>query len=115
MLEVKCSGEALDSNSDLLTLRLYTTPDNEMLASVNLRKFKCMSSSTFASCYVNERDSQRTSLSVLVVDLKEDEMRSFGCTAGYEADGWIESKSWTLAVRRNSECGECVCEGGGCV
>ena len=108
VLEVRCSGEALDTNADLLTLRLYTTPDTEMLASVNLRKFKCMSSSSFASCDVNERDSRRTSLNVLVTDLKEGESRSFGCTAGYEADGWIESKSWTLEAKRNSECGVSV-------
>ena len=109
VLEVRCSGEALDTNADLLTLRLYTTPDTEMLASVNLRKFKCMSSSSFASCDVNERDSRRTSLNVLVTDLKEGESRSFGCTAGYEADGWIESKSWTLEAKRNSECGVLCC------
>ncbi|XP_070201554.1 uncharacterized protein [Littorina saxatilis] len=102
VVEVTCSGEALASNSDLLTLRLQTSPDDELLVSVNLRKHKCtVSLITFAACHINERDSRRTSLNVLVMDLKDGEERTYGCTAGYEADGWLESKTWTLSVKKN--------------
>nr|KAG5701997.1 hypothetical protein BaRGS_015732 [Batillaria attramentaria] len=87
VLEVQCSGEILDSSSDLLMLTLYSTlystsESRQILASVNLRTEKCVSSQLFASCHLNTRDPKKTKLKVLVADLAEGELRSYGCTAG---------------------------------
>ncbi|XP_076457323.1 uncharacterized protein LOC143291367 [Babylonia areolata] len=112
VLEITCTGDVLDTSADLLTLNLYTKVKGEggsgggdnsraKLASVNLRKNQCVSSHLFASCHVHDRDSLRTSLKVLVMDLGPGEERTFGCTAGYEEDSWLRSQSWTLVVRRN--------------
>ncbi|KAL8563673.1 hypothetical protein ACOMHN_035407 [Nucella lapillus] len=106
VLEVTCAGDVLDPTADLLTLSLYSNPERgqnnrDILASVNLRKYKCVSSTSFASCQVNNRDSLKTNLKILVMDLRPGEVRTFGCTAGYELNTWLQSKSWTLALRRN--------------
>lgn len=105
ILAVECSGEALDSNTVLLTMTLYSPAHdvNSRLASLSYVQTKCLTYRTFTSCLLDPRDSRKTRLQVLVMDMEEGESRTFGCTIGYETNGWTQSVSWSLVVRRNGE------------
>lgn len=103
VLEVVCSGRTLKMNSDLLTITLHASMDNDVIASLNLRKLKCQSSYLFTSCHMDESDSRKTLLRVLVLDLADGERRRLSCTVGFETAGWIHSEKWSLDIQRNSK------------
>lgn len=102
---VKCSGDALEHNTVLLTMVLYCMKGQakHTLASVSIVQDRCLTADSFSSCTVVERDSRKTTLKSLVVDLPYQESRTCGCTVGYEANGWTQSVSWFVEVRRNSK------------
>ncbi|XP_025102314.1 uncharacterized protein LOC112568945 isoform X7 [Pomacea canaliculata] len=99
VLEVECSGETLASDKDLLSMVLYSARDNKVLATVNLKTRECATSDRFSSCVFDERDSHRTRLRALVLDIAEGETWPFGCnlTTFKTADGAI-FVSWTAVA-----------------
>lgn len=105
--EVECSGNALESNIDLLGITLFHVEGNHKIASVNMRVNECSSSDTFSSCYIDQMESRKSRLATLVVDLKADETRMFGCNiTGFRA-GLGHFVTWLHAVRHLSmyDCG----------
>ena len=103
VLQVMCSAETLDSSSVLLTMTLYS-PSHEkenVIASVSVVKNKCTTSTSFSSCLLDEHDSRKSKLVTLVTDLGVGESRSYGCTVGYETNGWTNTITWSTVLRRN--------------
>ena len=95
--EVECSGEKLAADTDLLTMVLYHVPDKRVLATANLKRKECSTSDQFSSCLINDRDSHRTRLSTLVLDLAERELRHYGCNlTTFKTDGTTDIISWSI-------------------
>ncbi|KAL8563676.1 hypothetical protein ACOMHN_035410 [Nucella lapillus] len=95
--EVECSGEVLDTDTDLLTMVLYHVPDKQKVATANLKSGECSTSDQFSSCLINIHDSHRTKLRTLVLDLVEGELRHFGCNlTTFKSDGSTDIVSWTI-------------------
>ena len=78
MVEVECSGEALSADRDLLTVVLFRVggPRRRVLATANLKSGECATSSAFSACRLHARDSHRTRLATLVLDLAPGEQRA---------------------------------------
>ncbi|KAL8563674.1 hypothetical protein ACOMHN_035408 [Nucella lapillus] len=100
--EIECSGSALDSAADgLLSTILYSVRDGRVLASANFATKNCLTTDTFSSCVIDARDSRRTRVRALVLDLKEEESREFGCNVtAYSSLGKALEFSWIVSVTR---------------
>ncbi|XP_076457957.1 uncharacterized protein LOC143291754 isoform X2 [Babylonia areolata] len=97
--EVECSGEVLDSSTDLLTMVLYHVPDKRKVATANLKSGECSTSDHFSSCLIGRHDSHRTKLRTLVLDLSPEEPRRFGCNlTTFSTDGTTSIISWTIVA-----------------
>ena len=102
--EVMCTGETLSSDSDLLTMILYTVPQDAVVAFVNLGKQDCYTSESFVSCEIDQSDPRRSRLKTLVADLAEGQTREFGCNlTAVAARGRMLIYSWKLSVHQPSE------------
>lgn len=100
--EVSCSGATLDSDANVFSMALYEK--GRQLAQVNVMTNECTTSGRFSSCDINTRDSRRSVLKTLLIDLSEEETKEFVCelnslkTGGrptltvwnLEVDGWSE-------------------------
>ncbi|KAK7488919.1 hypothetical protein BaRGS_00019876, partial [Batillaria attramentaria] len=78
MLEVECTGNVLDSKTNLQTIVLYSVADNKVLATADLKHKECLTYGGYASCVMNPYDALKTRLRVLVLDLQFEEIRVFG-------------------------------------
>ena len=103
--EVECSGERLDSDTDLLTMVLYHVPDKRVLATANLKSRECSTSDQFSSCMINDRDSHSTRLRTLILDMAEHELRHFGCNlTTFRTDGTTDIISWSIYASQMRTC-----------
>ncbi|KAK7089883.1 uncharacterized protein [Littorina saxatilis] len=108
--EVECSGEVLDSATDLLTMVLYNKADKRVLATANLKKQECATSDQFAACIINENDSKRSRLKTLVLDLAEEELRHFGCNlTTFSTGGKTQIFTWSIFASKFSTSRSVVC------
>lgn len=99
--EVGCWGEPLDSNTDLLSLRLFKVLDNTVLAYLNPLKNECKTFEEFTSCFIDSANTRSSRLSILVPDLEENESRQYGCTATSVGSlGHTYTVDWFLTVTR---------------
>ena len=103
VLEVGCSGKALESSADIFMMTLFVSPGKDVIASVNLRKKKCITHDNFSSCRIDDNDSRKTEVRTLIMNMVVGEIRQFGCKLVFESGGWSESVSWFLDVRRNGK------------
>ena len=102
---VECSGERLDSDTDLLTMVLYHVPDKRVLATANLKSRECSTSDQFSSCVIDDRDSRSTRLRTLVLDMAEHELRHFGCNlTTFKTDGTTDIISWSIYASQMRTC-----------
>nr|KAG5686410.1 hypothetical protein BaRGS_016548 [Batillaria attramentaria] len=69
--EVACTGEPLDSDTDLLSMVLYKLDGKKVIATVNLKNNECSTSDKFSSCVIDSKDSHKTRLTTLILDLAE--------------------------------------------
>ena len=105
ILEVECSGEKLPSNVDLLSMVLYEVSSRgrqttRMLASVNFGTSKCLTSSSFGSCSVDKNNSRKTKLKAIVMDMKEKEVRHYGCNVtSFQSGGKTTVFTWSTLAR----------------
>lgn len=106
--EIECSGRVLPPGSDVFTVILYEVINDKSVALMNLRTHECTTSSTFASCYVDVKDSRNSKLRTLVLDLGQDEERVYGCNMSVLEAGRIKMLSWSLRVHLNSKCMICM-------
>ena len=96
--EVECTGQALGSDSDVLSMAIFSLADNSVLTSVNLRKNECSTTHSFSACEISH-DSRNTRLVTLVMDLREGETRVLGCNVtSFRTGGHSAIYSWSLQV-----------------
>ena len=102
--EVECWGGHLDPDVKLLSLKMYTVPQQKVLAYLFLVSSECMTYSEYSSCFIDESDPKRSRLRVLVSDLAEGEKRIYGCEA--DRVKYLErtkTSVWSILLERNSE------------
>lgn len=103
ILEVDCSGHTLPSDIKLLSMALLSSKYN-VIASASLLNRECTTSSTFASCYFDDKDTRNTALRSLVLDLNEGDTREFGCEVNIQSsDGRSKIITWSLLGKRISK------------
>ena len=102
--EVECRGNGLNPEVKLLSLRLYRTSDNFVLASLNVFADSCLTYTDYSSCSVNTRDTHKSRVRVLVSDLEEGGSRRFGCKATVVgSEGEANKMLWSILVTRQSK------------
>lgn len=102
--EVECTGQGLKSDVKLIALLMYSLPNNDVMASMNVISKDCVTFGKFSSCEVNVTHPHRSKLRLLVADLEEGERREYKCTANtYDSLGLTKVFSWTSVVQRVSE------------
>ena len=105
---MECTGSKLTSDLDVLTLTLFTIPNNTILAYVNLKNNDCSTSSSYSACVIDHGESKKSRLLTLVMDMEEGETLSFGCNVSTFRSGIIGSVSWTISLTLNSTLFSCV-------
>ncbi|KAL8563675.1 hypothetical protein ACOMHN_035409 [Nucella lapillus] len=102
--QVVCSGDTLPSDADLMSIVLYTQTKDRVLSILNLRKRQCTMASEFVLCSINDGDSRRSVVKILVLDLvSEEESRVYGCDVTMlTSKGRSEVLSWSVTVRYQS-------------
>lgn len=109
ILEVECSGMHLEAEETLLSLTLFTVPGNSVLGHVNPLTNKCLTFEVFASCSVDSSDTKKTRLKVLVYDLKEAEIRKYGCNcSSFRAIKETEKVTWYIQIMASSRFFHCL-------
>lgn len=106
MQEIECSGSGLDAGKavGLLSTILYRAGDGQVVASANFATRSCLTTDTFSSCVIDGSDSRRTGVRALVLDLREEESRRFGCNVtAFSSVGKAVAFSWIISVSRPSE------------
>ena len=102
--EVECWGQGLKPETKLLSLKVYTIPDNKVQASLNVFANNCLTYADYSSCFVDTADTHRSRLRVLVYDLEEGESREYGCRAlALQNTGDESELTWSVLVTRKSE------------
>ena len=102
--EVECWGHGLKPEVKLMSLKLFRSVDNYVLASLNVFTNTCLTYNDFSSCFVNNIDTHKSRLKVLVYDLEEGESRSYGCKLTVlDSEGDASDLKWSTIVRRLSE------------
>ena len=104
--EVECTGRGLKPEVDVMSLSLFRTTDKFVLATLNVFKNSCFTHTDFSSCYIDQSDSRKSRLRILVSDLEEGESRKYGCKANIiDTRGETTSSNWSILVSRESKCG----------
>ena len=107
--EVVCSGELLQPEVKLISLKLYRELDQHVLASLNVLMNNCVTFGDYASCYLNLNNTHRSRLRILVFDLEEGESRKYGCTVTtVNSLGDAMAADWKVLVNRRSKWGTVV-------
>ncbi|KAL8563664.1 hypothetical protein ACOMHN_035398 [Nucella lapillus] len=58
--ELTCSGLALDADTTLSSMILFTADDDHILASANIVNKECTTTTVFTSCLLHDSDTRRT-------------------------------------------------------
>ena len=104
--EVECSGGSLEAEVDLLSLTLFRTADNTILAKLNTFKSTCKTFSEFSSCDLHVDNTIKSSVRTLVADLEEGETTTVGCNVtSFLENGHTPRYSWFITVHRKSKWG----------
>lgn len=97
--EILCTGSALESDANLLSLTLFRFSDNFTLASLNMGNRECSTSATFSSCLIRESDSKKSTIRALVTDLQAGESQKYVCEASSLKPGErIKVAYWSLTI-----------------
>lgn len=99
VVEVECSGRGLGANIELFSMTLYSIVGDVVLASVSLNKNECGTSSSFSACFIDNKDPFNTRLKTLVVDLKSDEERNYGCNISMKSGGRPAILNWAVSAK----------------
>ena len=103
--EVECLGASLNPDVKLLSLRMFSVPDNFVLASLNVFTNSCVTFGDYSSCAIDSSDTHRSRLRVLVFDLDAGESRQYGCKASTISSlGEPKTVTWSIMVTHESKC-----------
>lgn len=110
--QLQCSDEPLDANVDIFSMTLYEVgTNNPVLASVNLKTRECFTSDHFSSCDLDERGARRSKLKTLIIGLRVEETRVYGCNLTClraKAFGGVIAWTYVISAKGQSSC-ICVC------
>jgi hypothetical protein len=99
--EVQCWGQGLKPEVKLMSLKLYRSTDNFVLATLNVFTSTCQTYSDYSSCVVDTANTHRSLLKVLVYDLEEGESRKYGCKLTVlDSAGDAEDLNWYIVITR---------------
>ena len=102
--EVACTGAALPSDHNLLSMSLYRTDTEQVYAYANMASRECSTSENFVACDLDKANGKSSVLKALVVDLAEGQSRVYGCNlTSLMSGGRVASTSWSLVVTRPSK------------
>lgn len=97
--EVECSGGHLDSDVNILFLKLMEESNSSILAYANPMKKECLTFGEFSSCFLDTTDTRKSRLRVLVSDLAVGQTRMYGCVvSSWKSLGVTETLKWSIAV-----------------
>lgn len=99
--EVECSGETLHSDVTVFSMTLYSVEHSEVLAFVNLRDNECATSGVYSACAIDKNNYRMSRLISLLLDLKENERRTYGCNITSLRSGKAYLVSWMIEVYQN--------------
>ena len=103
--EVECTTENLKAEVKVFSLKMFTGPQDSVLAHANPVTRECLTFRDFSSCKFDLSDTRKSRLKVLVSDLEEGESRRYGCTAAsFGSLGETNSSHWSITVWRESKC-----------
>ncbi|KAK7490330.1 hypothetical protein BaRGS_00018491 [Batillaria attramentaria] len=101
--EVDCSGEGHDPDASIFFMVLYRSPGN-IVASLNVATEECLTNDAFSSCIIDRKNSRKSRLRTLVVDLDEGQQKWFACNVtGVVSVARTKVMSWKLLVKRISK------------
>ena len=107
--EVECSGGSLKTKVNYLSLTLFKMSDKSVIATLISSKNTCKTFLEFSSCTIDSSDSRKSMVRTLVADLEEGGSTALGCNVTTVLEsGHPRVFSWSLLVRRRSEC-LCLC------
>lgn len=97
--EVECSGGHLDSEVNILALKLVEESNSSVLAYANPMKKECLTFGEFSSCFLDTTDTRKSRLRILVSDLAVGQTRMYGCVvSSWKSLGVTETLKWSVAV-----------------
>ena len=97
--EIKCSGESLPQDTDVMFVVLYQVATKKVLATMKVNRRECTTSEDYNSCYISDGDSRKSYLTALISDLVEGQSRVYGCNVSALISGTrMEIFSWSIAV-----------------
>ena len=102
--EVVCSAGTLRPEVKVLSLKMFTLPENSVLATANPVMKECVTFREYSSCSVDGSDTRKSEVRVLVSDMDEGEIRRFGCRVNsFDSLGDTISTAWSVTVERRSK------------
>lgn len=102
--EVECWAGNLEAEVDVLSLTLFDGANNSVLAYVNPLKNLCLTAFAFSSCLIDSGNTRNSRVMTLVPDLKEGEIRRYGCNiTSFRAKEHTQMQSWSLVVQGKSK------------
>lgn len=100
--QVECSGHVLEPDVTLFGMTLFAGANHDVLAYVNLRDKECATSRVYSACVIDGSDYRKTKLMALVLDLRDDESRMYGCNVTSLKSGKGHIISWSIHLRLTS-------------
>lgn len=101
--EVECTGTTLDADATVSSMILYDSRDH-IIASVNTLTGECTTGGAFSSCVLHNRDTRKTRLRTLVMDLEHGQSRTYGCeVTSFRSGERARISTWSLTVRAGSK------------
>ena len=102
--EVECLAAILRPELKLFSLKMFSVDNNVVLATANAMTEECVTFTEYSSCYVDRTDSRKSKIRVLVSDMKEGEMKQFGCRVNsFDSLGDTITTTWSITVERKGE------------
>ena len=104
LLEVECSAAEVRTELRVFSLKMFSLPDNIVLATANPMVNECVTFRDFSSCSIDRVDTRHSKLRVLVSDMEEGEVRRYGCRVNsFDSFGDTVTSTWSISVERESE------------
>ena len=102
--EVQCSAHNLKTEVKVLSLKMFSSPENTVLAIANPLVNECITFTEYSSCSIDRSDTRNSKLRVLVSDMVEGEVREYGCRVNsFDSFGDTITSTWSIRVGRESE------------
>ena len=102
--EVECSAGNVKADLKVFSLKMFSMPENIVLATANPVIDECVTFTVFSSCSIDRVDTRRSKLRVLVSDMEEGEVRRYGCRVNsFDSFGDTVTSTWSISVERQSE------------